>query len=59
MGDSMKREKNLLYHKATLRNILKASAVALNKLIPTSSLYLSLKLDNSQIFFPSLNIVEK
>ena len=33
MGDSMKREKNLLYHKATLRNILKVSAVVLNKLI--------------------------
>ena len=29
----MKREKNLLYHKATLRNILKVSAVVLNKLI--------------------------
>lgn len=51
MGDSMKREKTL-YHKVYPRNILKASAVALNKLIHLL-LYLSLKLDNSQIFFPS------
>lgn len=58
MGDSMKREKNLLYHKATLRNILKASAVALNKLIHLLSLSFP-EVGQLSDLLSFLNIVEK